>query len=55
LGLGQGVTGDMSVELGYMLKTLEDNKEIVSFSDTVTFSNKAEDSLVLYVNITISC
>ena len=51
LGLGLGVTGDLSIELGYTLKTSEDKKEIISFSDTVTFSDKAEDSLSLYVNI----
>jgi len=52
LGLGLGAAADMSFELGYTLKTSEDEKEIISFSDTVTFSNKAEDSLMLYVNIT---
>jgi len=54
LGLGLGIKGDMSVELSYTLKTSEDKKEIISFSDTVTFSDKPGDSLILYVNVTLS-
>jgi hypothetical protein len=55
LGLGPDAIGGRSVELGYMLKTSEDKEEIISFSDIVTFSDKAEDSLILYVNLTLSC
>jgi len=55
LGLGPGGKGEMSVELSYTLQTSEDRKEILSFSDTVTFSTKPEDSLILYVNLTLSC
>ena len=38
--------GEKSVELSYTLETSED-KEIISFSDIVTFSDKAEDSFVV--------
>jgi hypothetical protein len=55
LGLGQGVMGERSVELGYMLKTSEDENEIITFSDTIAFSDKAEDSLILYVYLILSC
>lgn len=55
LGLGQGTKGDMSFELGYVLKTSEDKKEILSFSDTVKFGDKATDSLILYINAVLLC
>ena len=55
LGLALGASGDTSIELSYTLKTSEDKIEIISFSDTVTFSDKTENSLILYVNVTLSC
>ena len=55
LGLALGASGDTSIELSYTLKTSEEKIEIISFSDTVTFSDKTENSLILYVNVTLSC
>ena len=53
--LGLGANGEKTVDLSYTLETSEDKKEIISFSDTVTFSDKAEDPIIVYVGLTLSC
>lgn len=55
LGVGGGSPGDMLAQLGYTLKTSEDEKEILSFSETVDFGSEKEPSLILYINVTLSC
>ena len=52
-GEGLACACGQSFELGYVLQTSEDEKEIVSFVDTVQFSNANPAVLTLYVNILI--
>ena len=50
-GWSQADKHDLSVELGYVLTTSEDKKEIISFVDTIKFGDKKDPSLILYVKV----
>ena len=52
LGFGVGAKGEQSAELSYTLKTSEDKKEVVSFSDLVTFTSNADQPLIVYFDLT---
>jgi hypothetical protein len=54
LGFGVGAKGEQSAELSYTLKTSEDKKEIISFSDLVAFTSNADQPLIVYFDLTSS-